>query len=114
MKDSGMYFWNGLCLLCAWFFVRIVFGFSSSYFFWQDTAEAYNNETVAVPIMVASPLSPRPHPLHDTVSDRGNVCGQGWYCFSNISLNCLNVMWFIQIVKGALRAVGGGKKAAKE
>jgi len=89
MKDSGMYFWNGLCLLCAWFFVRIVFGFSSSYFFWQDTAEAYNNETVAVPIM-------------------------GWYCFSNISLNCLNVMWFIQIVKGALRAVGGGKKAAKE
>ncbi len=82
-----MYWWNGLFLLIAWFLVRIVFGFSSSFFFWMDTVEAYQNNTVAVPIMA-------------------------YYCFSNISLNFLNVMWFLQIVRGALRAVSGGK--AKE
>eukprot|EP00287_Rhodomonas_sp_CCMP768_P010127 CAMPEP_0196735734 /NCGR_PEP_ID=MMETSP1091-20130531/14055_1 /TAXON_ID=302021 /ORGANISM="Rhodomonas sp., Strain CCMP768" /LENGTH=305 /DNA_ID=CAMNT_0042079395 /DNA_START=49 /DNA_END=967 /DNA_ORIENTATION=- len=89
LKDSKMYFWNGLCLLIAWFLVRIVFGFSSSYFFWTDTVEAYRRSTVAVPIM-------------------------GWYCFSNISLNCLNVMWFLQIVRGALKAVSGGKGSQKD
>ena len=65
---------------CQWFVVRIVWGYLSSYLFWADTISAYTRGLLPIPILL-------------------------WYTVANISLNCLNTMWFFKIVKGAVKAL---------
>lgn len=80
LKDSKLYFYNGLALLIAWFLVRIVWGYSSSYLFWVDTISAYQKALLPLPLVL-------------------------WYTMANVGLNFLNTMWFCKIVKGAIKAL---------
>jgi len=86
-KDSMGYTLNGLLLIMAWLGVRIVFGLSQSYVFWQD---AFSPASANVPTPIFA-----------------------WYAFSNISLNLLNIFWFYKIMKSALGFFGGGKGKGK-
>jgi hypothetical protein len=60
--------------------VRIVFGYSASYYFWRDTAEAFENRSIPIFII-------------------------GWYTFANVGLNFLNTMWFFKIAQGVYKAL---------
>ena len=75
----------GLALLLAWFVVRILWGYTSSFFFWLDTLAAYREASIRTPVMA-------------------------WYMVANVSLNLLNTVWFFKIVKGAVKALSGGRK----
>ena len=69
-----------LALLLAWFVVRILWGYTSSYFFWADSLAAYREASIRWPILA-------------------------WYMVANVSLNLLNTVWFYKIVKGAVKAL---------
>jgi len=85
LKDTKLYLYNGLALLLAWFVVRILWGYTSSFFFWLDTLAAYREASIRTPVMA-------------------------WYMVANVSLNLLNTVWFFKIVKGAVKALSGGRK----
>jgi hypothetical protein len=37
-----------------------------------------------------------------------------WYIVANVSLNLLNTVWFFKIVKGAVKALSGGRQRYAE
>uniref|UniRef100_A0A7S4UZF6 TLC domain-containing protein n=1 Tax=Guillardia theta TaxID=55529 RepID=A0A7S4UZF6_GUITH len=84
MTSTSLYFYNGLALLLSWIFVRLVFGYTYSYFFWMDTLDAHSKKNLDFFIIL-------------------------WYTTANIGLNFLNTIWFFKILRGALRALRGKK-----
>mmetsp|Transcript_18805 Transcript_18805/g.36585 ORF Transcript_18805/g.36585 Transcript_18805/m.36585 type:complete len:258 (-) Transcript_18805:229-1002(-) len=78
MKQSRFYLVNGILLIIAWFFVRVLFGLSQSFIFWQDA------------LSLSPQASSLPWPI------------RWWYATSNISLNALNIFWFLMITKSAM------------
>lgn len=86
LKDSRLYLYNGLAMLFAWFVVRIVWGYWSSFSFWIDTVHAYRAAMLPVPIVL-------------------------WYALANVCLNAMNTVWFIKILRAALKAVRPPRKA---
>eukprot|EP00282_Hemiselmis_andersenii_P025986 CAMPEP_0172021322 /NCGR_PEP_ID=MMETSP1041-20130122/13648_1 /TAXON_ID=464988 /ORGANISM="Hemiselmis andersenii, Strain CCMP439" /LENGTH=225 /DNA_ID=CAMNT_0012676635 /DNA_START=473 /DNA_END=1149 /DNA_ORIENTATION=+ len=86
-KEGTAYTINGISLILTWLSVRVIFGLSQSWVFWQD---AFSPASAKVPAAIFA-----------------------WYAFSNISLNLLNIFWFFKIMKSALGFFGVGKGKGK-